>query len=972
MLLERAFALDPDSPEALEGLEAVALDAGDHARLADILERKLEVAARGPVEKKEILVRLADIYDGPLSRPDRARATHERALAMDPDFAASRLWLGRDAWVRGDVTGAARDIARALETAPGGAVAIDLLGNDESLSALVATERARLRLAGTSGAAGALDVLRAIPTAKLSDEGLVLLADLGERERQLADALPALEELRARARAAKHATEELDARIRSLSGAPPEREVPTIQDLERQVSSNPSDYAAVGESAEASGDLERAEQAYWRAAQTEAEPARRANYLCAHARVLLARGELKEAFGELTAALDLAPRHVGALALLADLCFRTQDWERAHKLYAMLEAAPDAADVIPRTELVHRCAALAIRAGDTDQGEALYRELAILNPQNAEARGALAELARARGDVKTAAQRLEEVLRLLPQDAGTELNEVRQRLGAVYAEMGEWAAARTSLELVLAHDPARTSALETLVDAYENLAMFEAAAEVCGRLSRLYTQPARRAAALYRQAEILRVRMGDTDAALDAYLRSSDLDPFFVPARLRLVDQFWAAGDLDVVADLANDLRGVPLSPTDSGPLVVRLAIASASMRRDRGAPSASPFVGFPTLAVEAARALAEAADQQQKSKNRRVGALDPMLSKARSWAGSGESVMVRALTDLVLEDPTRPGPAVALARLAEISGRRALAGAAYALPAFLEPDGSAARQLASLVPPGLVRPEAVRIGGPVDHPGFAGPARRALARLAPALLGFGTERPAPKPTEGSGLPLSRAAELRRIGELLDAPAFVVAPDVVESETADDRRRLRVVLTQPAGLMVAAGAATLSENAWSFIAARALETLRSGLWMAGLAGAEGLARLLEGARSVLRDNHVDDPRSKTVAEWLRQPQAAIFLGPPEERVETLAAVEAALAALPDWTALTHGAQHTRNRIGLIACANPGAALAMIKAEDRTPSSAGESLDARRDFLRRAAQGDLIRFMFSPSYEAAFS
>ena len=325
-----------------------------------------------------------------------------------------------------------------------------------------------------------------------------------------------------------------------------------------------------------------------------------------------------------------------------------------------------------------------------------------------------------------------------------------------------------------------------------------------------------------------------------------------------------------------------------------------------------------------------------------------------------------------MFEDPTRPGPAVALGRLAELAGRRALAGAAFALPAFITPDGSAARKAAALVPPGLVRVEAVRIGGPVDHPDFAGPARRALARLAPALLGFETERPAPKPTDGSGLPPARAAELRRIGDLLDAPPFVVAPDSIDTDPVDDRRRLRVILTQPAGLLVAAGASGLADQGWSFIAARALETLRSGLWMAGLAGADGLARLLEGARAVLGDASVDEPRARAVADWLNRPETAKFLGPPEERVETLAAVEAALAALPDWTALTRGAQHTRNRVGLIACADPRAVLAMLKAEDRAATSAGDSAAARMDFLRRAAGSDLVRFMFSPTYEAAFS
>ena len=655
---------------------------------------------------------------------------------------------------------------------------------------------------------------------------------------------------------------------------------------------------------------------------------------------------------------------------MADLYFRRQDWSRARQLYEVLEAAPDAADVINRSELVQRRAVLAQRAGDIGEGESLFRELAILNPLHADARRALAELARVRGDLGTAAQRLEEVLRLLPQGALSDLADVRQRLGAIYAEMGEWTLSRTTLELVLAHDPSRAPALEILIDAYEQLEMPEAAAEACGRLSRVTAEPGRRAAALYRQAEILRTRLGDPEAALDAYLRSSDLDPDFLPARLRLVDHFWRQGDLDVVADLADNLRHVGISPSEDPDLLVRLSIARSSQRFDRSAPS--PFAAHSALASAAARALADSAGRQQELETRGVDSLDPLLGRARAWAGGGEPALVRALVDLLLEDPTRPGPAVALGRLAELAGRKALAGAAYALPAFVSPGGSAARQLAAVVPPGLVRPEAVRIGGPVDHPDFGGPARRALARLAPALLGFETESAAPKPTDGSGLAPARAAELRRLGDLLGAPPFVVAPDVVDADTVEDRRRLRVVLTQPAGLLVASGAAPLADPAWSFIAARALETLRSGLWMAGLAGAEGLARLLEAARAVLADSTVDEPRARAIADWLRRPDAAVFLGPPEERVETLAAVEAALATLPDWTTLTRGAQHTRNRMGLIGCADPSAALVMLKAEDRAATSAGDSPAARREFLRRAAGGDLLRFMFSPTYEATFT
>src|SRR6185503_3337338 len=176
-------------------------------------------------------------------------------------------------------------------------------------------------------------------------------------------------------------------------------------------------HAAAGKSAEAGGDLERAEQAYWRAASIEAEPTLRANYLVAHARLLVARGDVDTARGQLESA-------------------------RARDLYTLLETAPETGDVIPRELLVQRRAVLADRLGDTNEAETLYRELAILNPQRLGARKALAELARTRGDLPSAIQRLEEVLRLTPSDASGDLLDVRQRLGALNAELGEWEAAR--------------------------------------------------------------------------------------------------------------------------------------------------------------------------------------------------------------------------------------------------------------------------------------------------------------------------------------------------------------------------------------------------------------------------------------------------------------------------------------------------------------------------------------------------
>jgi len=891
MLLERAVALDANSIEALEALESLTTETGDFQRLADVLELKLQVGARGPVEQQEIIAKLIDIYAGSDPNPDRARALRERMALLD------------------------------LETTP-----------------MVPIPPPDTRV-------GVPPIPEARPEPLVELSGPTPLDDSGTDSGPTAPGPGA---------AAK----------------PPDR--PTAPEATLQAAA----HAAAGKSAEAGGDLERAEQAYWRAASIEGEPALRANYLVAHARVLLARGDVETARGQLESARERAPNHVSTCALLAEIAYRAQEWERARELYAVLDAAPATSDILPRELLVHRRAAIADRLGDVAEAEALYRELAILNPQHVGARKALAELARTRQDLPGAVQRLEEVLRLMPADAGSDLLDVRQRLGALHGELGEWESVRHYMELVLGQDPARTPALELLLEAYDNLEMPAEAAKVCARLARLYFEPSRRAAALYRQAEILRDRLGNPAAALDAYLRSSDLDPQFVPSRLRLVDHFWTVGDLDVVADLANDLRNVPLSPENEirlvePDLVARLAIAETTLRG--GATSRYPF--NEALAPAAARAIVHAAAHQQEIEGRPVETLDSMLTRARIWAGAdGEETLYRVLIEMVREDPGQPGAAAALGRLAETGGRLALASAAFGLAAFVVPDGPAARHIPALPSPGHVKPEAVEIGGLVDHPDIRVPARRALAGLASALLGYGTDVQAPKPTEGSGLPPARATELRRIGDLIGAPPFIVVRDQSGATSGEERRRLRVIPTQPAGLLIGATTGGLSEKSWSFVAGRALETLRSGLRTSGLAGAEGLARLLEGARSVLADAPVDEPQARAVADWLRRPDAAMSLLSPEARAEIRTYVEAALANLPDWGMFTRGAQHTRNRVGLLACTAPADALIVLKADERgVPIGRDTNTpEGRQAYLRTPVARELVEFMLSPAYEDAFA
>jgi tetratricopeptide (TPR) repeat protein len=906
MLLERAVTLDPTSAEALEALEALSVDAGNFDRLAEVLERKVEVVARGPREQRTILARLAELYAKELARPPLARQTYERLLKIDPDNPDALEYLTRPA-----------------APSPAGEVAAP-------------TKRTKT-LPRPVPAALPHAEMTTTPLAETTPSSLAETAPT-----PLAETTPS------------PAAEKPPTPLAQTNPSPVAE--PSAMPLAEMSPPPPADQAP---------------QQYWRAAGVESGPVLRANALVAKARVSLSRGEIPAAAEDLEQALAAAPAHPGALVLLAEISYRKQEWHRARELYTALERVPDVAEVVPREQIVQRRAALAQRVGDIAEAETLYRELAILSPRHAEARRVLAELALARGDTATAALRLEELLRLLPTGSSADLGDLRHRLGAIYAETGEWNGARYYLELVIDQDPGRLPALELLLQTYQKLDLHHEAAEACGRLARLYPDRAHRAAVLYRQAEIRRNELGDEPGALDAYLRSSDADPHFVPSRLRLIDHFWAEGDIDVVADLAGDLANVELSVETDADLAARLGIALAGPRNTT--PARFSLTENPALIDAGVRVLAQAGD---RAAARAVDTIDPFLTRARFWAGAeGERALIAGLTELVLADPARPGPAIVLGGLAAVTRRLALARAAYSLPAFVQPDGLGAKLLEQLPAAESVQPEAVRAGTPVDHPDVAGPARRALSRLAPALLGLDYDQPAPKPLEGSGLPPARAIELRRIADLLGAPAFVVAPDAEglrrTPSPQGERRRLRLIPSQPAGLLISPAAVLLGPLAWSFVAGRAIEALRSGLVTAGLTGVDGLARLLEGARAALGGAASDEPRARAVADWLTRPEAAVTLGSPEARAELLAEVEAALTALPDWQTFRRGTRHTCNRIGLLVCGSPVDALLVVSegelfGDDDEPPTA----EVRGQFLRGQSARELISFMFSPAYETA--
>ena len=170
--------------------------------------------------------------------------------------------------------------------------------------------------------------------------------------------------------------------------------------------------------------------------------------------------------------------------------------------------------------------------------------------------------------------------------------------------------------------------------------------------------------------------------------------------------------------------RASPSSPTtstrpavsgDESDLVARLAIATTTLRGARRRASRSR----PRWRWRPRAPIVEAAGHQEHiDNNRGIEALDPMLTRARIWAGSdGEATLYETLTEMVREDPGQPGAASALGRFAETGGRLALARVAYGLAAFVVPESRRRGTSRGSRRPGTSSPRLSRSAAPPTIP---------------------------------------------------------------------------------------------------------------------------------------------------------------------------------------------------------------------------------------------------------------
>jgi tetratricopeptide (TPR) repeat protein len=869
--------------------------------------------------------------------------------------------------------------------------------------------RARLCAGRPEGLRPALALLQTLRPEELDEESLTLRADLAEKAGSIRDAALCLEYLRARAsdEARTRLTRQL-AEVVLQPGLRSDEAIAVLEKLLAEVPDNlfvakalfeaygrlddagernkawqdllakepalPDLYRArlqmaLAEAAEREGDLQAAEEMIEKAVKLDRSPKARVDQLVAQARLLLARGETAQAAQEVAKALALNAESPGALALVADLAYRAQDWEKARDTYARLAQLPGATDGVSPSTLAFRRAELAEMFGDHAEAEDAYREVVAMEPQNDGAREALAGFSLLRGDLAEAAMHLQEVVRLLPKESVQRLTQVRQRLGQVYLGLGDLLAARQNLEITQASEPDRPPTLELLATTYERLGLHRDATTMCERLSRVLADPAKKAEALFRKGEILRISLADPEGASEAYLRAWDLDPSFAPNLARLVSYYWARANLAELADVGGDLvQASPVSQPDQNDLGLLVAVAVLLAQHDEGLARLaleSPMLGAPLRAEAAASRLGELAAKVARGS---LDALDTVLTFLLPAMPSGfEAELRAALLRGAASDPGDVGQAMVLARLADGKGEVVLARSAYSLVHFVDATMGADKRLtvlgdASAPKAGAFAPDAA------VHPLCRGPLRRVLHHLAAALASAG-----PAVYDEPLAPL--LPETLALCEALRVSMAVPSiPLVAQGHGAD----VTFSASQPLSILIGQRAESLSPVDLRFLVARAFEQARAGTLAVLRMSADNLRGML---RAVLRVagapvtpfELAEEAADEATALWLsrlRKPEIAALIPLAKLKGELLADAAAALANPPEIDDYIRGCRYTADRVGLLLCGRPLTALRALAGllKDGGAGEEGPTVAQRREQLHASpAMRELVAFMVSDEY-----
>jgi tetratricopeptide (TPR) repeat protein len=996
---------NPDDVELLDRMAFICRRQSRQVELAEWLEKlwgaveKEGLSEQGTIDGMAVGMDLAALLARTPEGRTRAEAILRQLLERAPGSPALLDSLYALLMEKGEPAEASKVLAQRLAITPEVEVPSLLLG------------RARLCMAQLDGARPALALLQTLAVEAWNEEALILRAELAEKAGEILDAVLCLQHLRMRSTDEKRP--DLSRRLIEVVSQPKtakdvaitvleklQVEVPddllvatalfdaygrlddvvarnrAWQDLGAKVPALPDAYRArlqlaLSEAAEREGDLQAAEQMLDQAAQLDRSPGSRVDQLVVHARLLLARGEILQAHAELEEALSMNADSASALALMADLAYRAQEWEKARQAYTRLSQIPGAESALSAHTLAYRRAELAEMFGDHAEAEAAYRDVVALDPEHDGAREALAGFALLRGDLAEAALHLQEVVRLVPKESIDRLTQIRQRLGQVFLGLGDLQAARQNLGLALASEPDRPSTLELLATCYGRLGLHRDAAAMCERLSRTLADPSKKAEALFRKGEVLRTSLADVEGANEAYLRASDLDPSFAPTLGRLVAYYWAREDLPNLADVGADLiSAAPIPRADQDDLGLLVAVAALLARHDEAlaqAALASVLLGAPLRADPAAKRLGELVARVRRGD---LGALDAVLAFVCTAMPPGfESELAAAAMRGIADDPGDAGLAMVLARILEGKGQIGLARSAYSLAHFIDVGIGAGPRLADLGETTTPRSEAFAPGQAV-HPLCRGPLRKVLHHLAGALASAG---PAAYDEPAAPLLPETMAICEELRRQLGAPPV---PIVAQGHGMD----VTFSATQPLSILIGRRAEALAASDLRFFVARALEQARAGTLAVLRMSPDNLRGML---RAVLRVagapgtpfEIAEESADEATALWLtrlRKPEIAALLPIQEHHNEFIADASHALADPPDLDDYIRGCRYTADRVGLLGCGRPLAALRALAGYLKDGSAAEETATVvhRQEQLRASqAMREMVAFMVSEEYGA---
>jgi len=326
--LRENLAEEPAHRRSLEEIARLLTEAGEHADLADVLERQAEeLATRGEPERAAALfTRASELSEAHLGDTARALAARTRAGELVPT-AETFDALARLSTLRGDHAAAVAWIERRLDALPTDAA-------DERIATVARLAAAHIAAGRTDAARAALERgLAAHPGSEALREPLrALYRSAGAWE----NLVTLLTETGGEPTKVEHLREAADVCLKKLGSR--ERAIPILEALTAQAPTDRAARMALADALRATGALEPAREILARLLDEygRRKPPERAEVHTQLARIASAAGDAAEARRQLETASAMNPEHPGALRMLGAVYRDAGELERAERMFGAL------------------------------------------------------------------------------------------------------------------------------------------------------------------------------------------------------------------------------------------------------------------------------------------------------------------------------------------------------------------------------------------------------------------------------------------------------------------------------------------------------------------------------------------------------------------------------------------------------------------------------------------------------------